>query len=69
MPVYTPTFGVNEIFSGIWDADTPQHKAASADLNRAAAQHPNSFRQPGIYSVGNHLHPAILDGTPMVLRP
>ena len=68
MPVYTPTFGVNEIFSRIWDADTPQHKAASADLNRDAAQHPNSFRH-------RHLlrrqppHPAILDGTPMVLRP
>ena len=69
MPVYTQTFGLNEILSGIWDADRPQHKAAWADLNRDAAQHPNLFRRPSIHSVGNHLHPAILDGTPKVLRP
>ena len=47
MPVYTQTFGMNEIFSGIWDADTP-HNTPS-------------------HSVGNPLHPAILDGTPKVL--
>ena len=64
MPVYTQTFGLNEIFSGIWDADTPQHKAASADLNHDAAQHPNLFRRPSIHSVGNPFIPPFW----MVLR-